>query len=480
MTSIDLQPCPCGDAGAWLNHDASPPGMTTAPGSRGQFLEPSMSSKGNSPRTLHNGLPQPTPIRGVHRQVPCRTPTLVILASLPMAPRLPARHRRLLRRVQQPAQQEEQGRVVQDHARPTAHGGRFFRELRHETPYRNLDPGSNGQPPHRSHGGAVAGRRLSTATIHNYLQLPAHVPRLDRQVGHGARAEVRRRRLAARPSIGSCHGRPRPVGQRTSTSPARSRRSPLRPLGRPPAGTRGRLRPAGQGGTAPEAPRRHRHQRCRQPRTQQRSGMPGPPASVPAPRAGAPGTSPSRRRRNRNCSGPGHEAPAPGHYVRRPGFTQPSEPGALTTSSASSASEGRPWRRVAWPAPPIRQRPLRGGTPAARRRCVVERLALRATSRPGKRVSRVPGHNRERASTGYLGSSRGYAQPRGPQSQSDPPMTWLAIPPAHNASKIVPPAGCCGCRNEETIKDSLNSNGAEAPSIENGANMRKSPKFSPR
>jgi integrase len=127
-----------------------------------------MSSK-NSPRTLHNGLPR----TNTHSwRPPTGSPSDpdVVLASLPMGTpdylrvigayfaKYNSQHSKKNKGVSFKTMHDRQRMVVS-----------FFRELRHETPYRNLDPR---QLANRHIEAMVARwleRRLSTATIHNYL-----------------------------------------------------------------------------------------------------------------------------------------------------------------------------------------------------------------------------------------------------------------------------------------------------------------------
>ena len=127
-----------------------------------------MSSK-NSPRTLQNGLPR----ANTHSwRPPTGSPSDpdVVLASLPMGTpdylrvigayftKCNSQHSKKNKGVSFKTMHDRQRMVVS-----------FFRELRHETPYRNLDPR---QLANRHIEAMVARwleRRLSTATIHNYL-----------------------------------------------------------------------------------------------------------------------------------------------------------------------------------------------------------------------------------------------------------------------------------------------------------------------
>ena len=137
----------------------------------------------------------------------------------------------------------------------------------------------------------------------------------------------------------------------------------------------------GQGRHGTEAPRRHRHQHAIARGTRQRFRNADLLHISAGSRAGA-ADIPSRRRPSRNCFGPGRQHP--GSYVG-----VPASPALTRTRRASTTSspqvrhlKGRPWRRVAWPASPVRQRPLRSG----RRRPVAGarsgRLALRDQSLP--------------------------------------------------------------------------------------------------
>ncbi len=127
-----------------------------------------MSSK-NSPGTLPNGLPR----ANTHSwRPPTGSPSDpdVVLASLPMGTpdylrvigayfaKYNSQHSKKNKGVSFKTMHDRQRMVVS-----------FFRELRHETPYRNLDPR---QLANRHIEAMVARwleRRLSTATIHNYL-----------------------------------------------------------------------------------------------------------------------------------------------------------------------------------------------------------------------------------------------------------------------------------------------------------------------
>jgi site-specific recombinase XerC len=127
-----------------------------------------MSSK-NSPRTLHNGLPR-THTHSWRPPTGSPSDPDVVLASLPMGTpdylrvigayfaKYNSQHSKKNKGVSFKTMHDRQRMVVS-----------FFRELRHETPYRNLDPR---QLANRHIEAMVARwleRRLSTATIHNYL-----------------------------------------------------------------------------------------------------------------------------------------------------------------------------------------------------------------------------------------------------------------------------------------------------------------------
>jgi hypothetical protein len=113
--------------------------MTTALAHAVNFWSPHMSSK-NSPRTLHNGLPR----TNTHSwRPPTGSPSDpdVVLASLPMGTpdylrvigayfaKYNSQHSKKNKGVSFKTMHDRQRMVVS-----------FFRELRHETPYRNLDP----------------------------------------------------------------------------------------------------------------------------------------------------------------------------------------------------------------------------------------------------------------------------------------------------------------------------------------------------
>jgi site-specific recombinase XerC len=127
-----------------------------------------MSSK-NSPRTLQNGLPR----ANAHSwRPPTGSPSDpdVVLASLPMGTpdylrvigayftKYNSQHSKKNKGVSFKTMHDRQRMVVS-----------FFRELRHETPYRNLDPRQLANRHIEAMVTRWLERRLSTATIHNYL-----------------------------------------------------------------------------------------------------------------------------------------------------------------------------------------------------------------------------------------------------------------------------------------------------------------------
>lgn len=262
-----------------------------------------MSSK-NSPRTLHNGLPR----TNTHSwRPPTGSPSDpdVVLASLPMGTpdylrvigayfaKYNSQHSKKNKGVSFKTMHDRQRMVVS-----------FFRELRHETPYRNLDPR---QLANRHIEAMVARwleRRLSTATIHNYLSFlrtfagwigksgmvrePEFYVGADSPHAHRSEVATEDRSWSAMNvdiagKIAEIARFDHWVGLQLELEAG--------------FGLRGKearhLKPHGAIVTSDAA----------SPRTRQRFRNAGPSCtSVPAPRAGAPGTSPSRRRRNRNCS----------------------------------------------------------------------------------------------------------------------------------------------------------------------------------
>jgi hypothetical protein len=184
-----------------------------------------MSTK-KTPQSGSNGLPP--------ANAPCRS-TIGPLAERPRRhPRDPARRharlppcsRRHPEEVQSPPQHQAQGRVLQDDARPAEALRELLRELRHHTPYRNLDLPTTGQPTHRSDGGTLGRARPVDRDPSQLLELPADLRRLDRQGRDGAGAQVLRRlRITPRTPGPGGDDRPQLEGPKEWTSPPRSRRS---------------------------------------------------------------------------------------------------------------------------------------------------------------------------------------------------------------------------------------------------------------
>ena len=158
---------PVRDAGAWLIQLASLP-MNGRPGSSGRDLESPMSTQ-KSPRPGSNGLP-PAHAHSSRQAAGAPADPDVILASLPVGT---------------PDYLRVLGAILKkhNHLHSTKHKGvsfktmldrqrlyaSFFRELRHHTPYRNLDPRQLANRHIEVMLERWVARGLATATIHNYL-----------------------------------------------------------------------------------------------------------------------------------------------------------------------------------------------------------------------------------------------------------------------------------------------------------------------
>ena len=356
------------------------------PGSRGQLLEPSHVIEELAAHAASNGLPR----ANTHSwRPPTGSPSDpdVVLASLPIGTpdylrvigayftKYNSQHSKKNKGVSFKTMHDRQRMVVS-----------FFRELRHETPYRNLDPR---QLANRHIEAMVARwleRRLSTATIHNYLSFlrtfagwigksgmvrePEFYVGADSPHAHRSEVATEDRSWSAMnvdiaAKIAEIARFDHWVGLQLELEAG--------------FGLRGKearhLKPHGAIVTSDAASPRDAaaFPECRTFLHISAGSKGGRPQGRPHPDAGAAGT-----------ARPGHEARAPRQLCRAARLHQPSEPGALLLRHPQVRHlEGRARRRVAWPAPPVRQRPLRGG----RRRPVAGAWwnvsPCTATSRPG-------------------------------------------------------------------------------------------------